>query len=368
MHLSSAGSVRVVPLQSRWALATGGAVGATVGGAFALALQGISNAGPGTLFGVLLGVAWTGVQQYLDVRERQPIVRAHERPLRDYPEVRELLQRAGRTHHDADAVRQLAVQLSERMACITTHFNAYCAFRRVTPHALIGPVIRHFFLSHCGHRGVVLISKRSMQACYLVAAHTGDKDRIVAALNDATVPAGTALRQLRCPYMRLDLANEELGSARECITEEGKDEWRVRPVWSDGRVETLAPEPIQPLPQRRHGRRVVPVQADASAAPVVSRTPLTVSRSQTLCGKLAELPADSRTWRELKRIEEDLAANRPCGHLVNYRGVEYTAIDIHWDQDLGRGGRQSAGRNVWRLLVKRTDSGHLLVDIVNYHR
>lgn len=368
MQLSSLGSVFRTPLQSPPAVPLGGAVGAVVGAGFAAAFQHIANAGPGAVFGLVLGAGWTFVMQRLDRREHPLCAGAPGRALGDYPEVCDLLRNAGKSHRDAEALRQISLHLGEHIDAITAQFNTYCAFRRLVPHPLIGPLIRHFFLTHCATRGVVLISKRSISACYLVAAHHRDKARMVVALNDGTVPAGTVFRQLRCPYMRLDLANLDLGSARECITEECNGEWQVRPIHPDGRAETLPPRPATSTPHRTRRRTVVPTEAERMPQPVSSRATLAVQRGARLQESLAGLAPDSRTLRELERIEEDLAASRPCGHLVNYQGVEYIAIDIHWDRDLGRGGRQSAGRNVWRLLALRTRTGYELTDIVNYHR
>lgn len=363
MQLSSLGSVFRTPLQSPPAVPLGGAVGAVVGAGFAAAFQHIANAGPGAVFGLVLGAGWTFVMQRLDRREHPLCAGAPGRALGDYPEVCDLLRNAGRSHRDAEALRQISLHLGEHIDAITAQFNTYCAFRRLVPHPLIGPLIRHFFLTHCATRGVVLISKRSMSACYLVAAHHRDKARMVVALNDGTVPAGTVFRQLRCPYMRLDLANLDLGSARECITEECNGEWKVRPLPVPFEVSPL----VEVTRRRTTGQHVpspAPVSPTLVDAPVARPgATVTITRGPRLRKRLAELalPPDSRTWRELNRIEEDLAAQRPCGHPITHKGKDYMSCDIHLD------GRWAPGRNKWRLLYWRVPGGFRLEDIDDTH-
>lgn len=358
-----------MPLQSDWALPTAAAVGAAVGGGMALALQGVSNMLPGLTFGSMLGVGWTSVLQGMD--EQQARLRAHHAQVRafaDYPAVQALLRRAGSSVDDEMALQQLSQKLEADFVRMTERFNEYCALRELIPNRLIGDVIRHFYLTHCADRGIVLLSRRSASACYLVAAHTRDQGSLARAMNQDGISAGTALRQMRCPYLRVDLANERLADARAFTTQVCDGEWQVLPAEpaTGQSTETLVPGPVVQVIRRRPARASCPREAPAlpvadgataplNDAPVLQRGPL-------LRAKLADLPADSRTWRELQRIEQDLLARRPCGHLIRYQGEEYLASDLHL------GGRRCPGRNAWRLLHRRIPGGHELVDIVDPHR
>ena len=357
-----------MPLQSNWALPTAATVGAVVGGSFALAFQGISNMLPGMAFGGMLGLGWGSLLRGMDAQEaRVRAQQTHARAFADYPAVQALLRKSGASADDPEALQRMSTKLERDFLHMTGRFNDYCAIRDVTPNPLIGDVIRHFYLAHCADRGVVLLSKRSVTACYLVAAHDRHQGEIAAALNRPGVAAGTALRQLRCPYLRVDLANERLGDAQAFTTEVRDGEWRVHPaeLQPGQSPETLAPGPVIEVTRRRCVRsqglsgcpssRPEPVEAASPLQPTLVRGPL-------LRAKLAHLSPASRTWRELERIEQDLAADRPCGHLIHYQGEEYLSSDIHM------GGRRCPGRNVWRLLHRRIPGGHELVDIVDPHR
>ncbi|WP_312320025.1 hypothetical protein [Stenotrophomonas sp.] len=350
-----------VSLQSNWALPAAAAVGAVVGGGFALAFQGVSNLLPGLTFGSLLGVGWGSVLRHQDAHDaRLRAYQAHVRSFADYPSVHALLCRAGTTVEDDAALRSLSEKLEANVLQMVDRFNAHCERWGWTPHRLIGEVIRHFYLSHCADRGVMLLSKRSVNACYLVAAHISDQEAITAALNQEDVAAGTLLRRMHCPYLRVDLANERLADAHAFTTEVCDGEWEVRPAEpSSG----LRIEPQVTVIRRRRvradhhgGERLIPEPATVQ----VNDAPLLL-RGPQLRAKLAELPSNSRTWRELERIEQDLAANRPCGHLIRYQGEEYLASDLHLE------GRRCPGRNAWRLLHRRIPGGHELVDIVDPH-
>ncbi len=361
-------SVLNMPLQSVWALPTAAVIGAAVGGGLAAALQGVSNALPGLTLGSLLGVGWASVQQGMD--EQQARIRAyhaHVRAFADYPAVHALLCRAGTTADNAAALQRLAEKLEDDFARMTDRFKAFCELRQMTPNRLIGEVIRHFYLTHCADRGIVLISRRNARACYLVAAHAHDQDAIAHALNQDGISAGTVLRQMRCPYLRVDLANERLADAQAFTTEVRDGEWRVLPAEpaAGHPTEALATGPFVDVTRRRRPRvdslqrgRPLAVRGGQSATPCAA--PL-LRRGPLLRAKLAALPCGSRTLRELERIEQDLAAGRPRGHLIHFQGAEYLASDIHMD------GRRCPGRNVWRLLHRRIPGGHELVDIVDPH-
>lgn len=358
-----------MPLQSGWALPTAAVLGAAVGGGMAAALQGVSNLLPGVTFGSMLGVGWASVLQSMD--EQQARVRAHHAHVRafaDYPAVQALLQRAGASVDDEIALQQLSQKLEADFARMIERFNEYCALCDLTPNRLIGAVIRHFYLTHCADRGIVLLSRRSARACYLVAAHTRDQGNLAKAMNQDGISAGTALRQLRCPYLRVDLANERLADARAFTTRVCDGEWQVLPAEpaSGQSTETLVPGPVLQVVRRRPARarrprEKPPVPEADGATPPLNDAPM-LQRGPLLRAKLADLPADSRTWRELERIEQDLVAGRPCGHLIHYQGEEFLSSDIHM------GGRRCPGRNIWRLLHRRIPGGHELVDIVDPHR
>jgi len=364
-------SILATPLHSPWAVPLGCSVGALTGGAvsltFSLAFRSCANIVPDALIGGWLGIGWTNVQRYLDPGKAMAPLQPHERALVDYPGVRQLLHDAGTSVDDLDALKRLADQLERDFSRVTGEFNAYCRSRQVPPNPLIGGVIRHFCLTHFRDRAVMLVAKRSATACYLVAAREGQAPAIGEALNREGTRAGTVLRQLHCPYLRVDLANSALRDAQAFTTDEREGEMRVHSLHDRARetVETLATSPLVDVTHRRLPRRRY--VNHASAAPVADiPAPAGADRERVIRGpllraKIAGLPAGNRTCRELRRIEQDLAANRPCGHPVRYQGRNYLAIDIHF------AGRQSPGRNVWRLLHRKGPAGHELVDIVDYH-
>ncbi|WNH53969.1 hypothetical protein [Stenotrophomonas oahuensis] len=357
-----------MPLQSDWALPTAAALGAAVGGGMAAALQGMSNMLPGATFGSMLGVGWASVLQGMDEQEAR--LRAHHAQVRafaDYPAVQALLRRAGTSVDDELALQRLSGKLEADFARMTERFNEYCVLRDLAPNRLIGEVIRHFYLTHCADRGIVLLSKRNAHACYLVATNTRHQGDIAQAMNQEGVGAGTALRQMRCPYLRVDLANERLSDARAFTTEVRDGEWQVLPAeLPPGQTtQTFAPGPLVHAVRRRCPRASCaragrPASLPEAAVPS-SGDALVIQRGPLLRAKLAALPSECRTWRELERIEQDLAAHRPCGHLITYQGEEYLASDLHM------GGRRCPGRNAWRLLHRRIPGGHELVDIVDPH-
>jgi hypothetical protein len=80
---------------------------------------------------------------------------------------------------------------------------------------------------------------------------------------------------------------------------------------------------------------------------------------QILTDQIAQLPASGRTMTKLAAIIEDLQAGRVCGKPVTLHGVHYSASDIQLEG--------LNGRNLWRLLHRRTPAGHELVGIVDYH-
>lgn len=357
-----------MPLQSDWALPTAAVLGAAVGGSMAAALQGVSNMLPGATFGSMLGVGSARVLQGMD--EQSARLRAHHAQVRafaDYPSVQALLRRAGTCVDDELALQRLSDKLEVDFARMTERFNEYCMLRDLTPTRLIAAVIRHFYLTHCADRGIVLLSKRNARACYLVAVHARQKGSIAAAMNQEGVGAGSALRQMRCPYLRVDLANERLADAGAFTTEVHDGEWQVLPAeLPPGQTtETFARGPLVQVIRRRCPRANClragrPPSLPEAAAPSAGSVQV-IQRGPLLRAKLAGLPSDCRTLRELERIEQDLAANRPCGHLITYQGEEYLASDLHM------GGRRCPGRNAWRLLHRRIPGGHELVDIVDPH-
>lgn len=366
------------PLHSQAAIPLAGTVGAVVGAGFELVFRGCTNAaGPAwsiaeivkpALISGWMGIGCTNAMRWLDPEKPSRQLQPHECALVDYPAVRQRLRDVGTSVEDLDALKSLAGQLETEFGRMITQFNDYCRSRGVPPNPLMAGVIRHFYLTHCGVRGVMLLSKGKATACYLVAARAEQGSTIAEALNQPDVLAGTVLRRLHCPYLRVDLANTALRDAGAFTTEELDGEMHVHAAEAlpGETLETLEPSALVSLTKRRHTRRRVTAAGDSVAMPdlVASAAPAKgkIIRSALLQEKLADLAADSRTWRELNRIEEDLAANRPCGHPVRFHGVLFYANDIHWE------GRQSPGRNAWRLLHRNTPDGHELVDIVDYHR
>lgn len=378
MPIPSLRSILTTPLHSQAAIPVAGALGAAVGAGFEVLFRGCTNAAgaaagfpeimkPALIAG-WLGIGAANAFRYLDPDKATAQLQPHERALVDYPGVRHMLHDAGTSLDDLDALKALAEQLEKDFGRMVIQFNEYCRSRGVPPNPLMAGVIRHFYLTHCRDRGVMLLSRRSATACYLVAARDGQAGVIAEGLNQHGVRAGTVLRQLHCPYLRVDLANTALRDAQAFTTDECEGEMRVHSVHTlpGETLETVEPSTLVSVTHRRHTRRRMASGGCAKPMPdlVASTTPIRehVFRSTLLSGKLAGLACDSRTWRELARIEQDLAANRPCGHLVRVNGVLYHAIDIHWE------GRQSPGRNAWRLLHRTTPGGHELVDIVDYHR
>lgn len=355
-------SILGTPLHSPWAVPLGCVVGAAVGGAVSVAFRGCSNLVTDVLLGGWLGIGGTNVQRYLDTVRTTARLQPHERALVDYPAVQKRLADVGTTVDDVDALKSLSDQLEIQFGRMVTQFNDYCRSRAVPPNPLMAGVIRHFYLTHCGERGIMLLSRRNQTACYLVAARAAQSSRIADALNQEGVLAGTVLRRLRCPYLRVDLANEHLRGARAFITRELDGEMQVHPKETPFEI-----GPLVEITHRRSTGSSGPSRASASPplveeAAIRCRHRVSVIRGPRLRKRLAELalPADSRTWRELNKIEADLAAQRPCGHPVSHKGKDYMSCDIHL-------GGWAAGRNRWRLLYRRIPDGFLLEDIDDTH-
>jgi hypothetical protein len=319
------------------------------------------------LIGGWLGIGWLNVLRYQERNGTLTELQEHELALVDYPDVRQALRDRGTSVNDLDALKTLAKEIEGDVNRMTRQFDAYCSAREVPPNPLMRGVIRHFYLTHRRFPTIMLLSKLRSTDCYLVAGHDEQRGTIIDALSQNSVPAGTVLRQLHCPYMRVDVANSALRDARAFSAEECEGEMRVHSahMLPGETLETMQPS----APATLTRRRVKPVEpaADGGAAtkpalpdlvPTADQVPKEIVRGPLLLEKLAGVKPDSRTVRELERIEQDLAAGRPCGHLVRWNRVLCHAIDIHWE------GRLSSGRNAWRLLY----DGRRLVDIVDYHR
>lgn len=367
MPLPSLRSVLTTRLHSQAAIPLGCIVGAGVGGALSLAFRGCGNVVTDALAGGWMGIGFTSWQRLQDPDRTLTELQEHELALVDYPAVRQELRDRGTSVNDLDALKALAEEIEDDVNRMTCQFDAYCGSRDVPPNPLMRGVIRHFYLTHYRKNTIMLLSKPRSTDCYLVAGPIEQRGTIIDALSQNRVPAGTVLRQLHCPYMRVDVANSALRDARAFSTEECEGEMRVHSMHASpgDTLETLEPSALVSVTNRRQTRRRIasgearPPVPDLVASATVREK---VFRSALLREKLAGLAPDSRTWRELNRIEEDLAANRPCGHPVRYQGVLYQADDIHWE------GRQSPGRNASRLLHRKTPHGYELVDIVDYHR
>lgn len=372
MPLDPLRSVLATPLHSERALPVAGSLGFGLGAA----IEFVCNAARPTwtigdvmqpgLIGGWLAIAWLKWLRFLEREGTLTELQEHELALVDYPDVRQALRGRGTSVNDPDALKVLAREIEGDVNRMTRQFDAYCSARDMPPNPLMRGVIRHFYLSHLRFPTIMLLSKLRSTDCYLVAGHVEQRDTITDALSQDRVPAGTVLRQLHCPYMRVDLANNALRGARAFSTEDCEGEMRVHSVHTlpGETLETVAPSAPPTLTRRRVKSSHVGVSGSTStksALPdLVSSThpaPKKIVRGPLLLEKLAGLKPDSRTWRELDRIEQDLAAGRTCGHLVRVNGVLYHAIDIHFE------GRLSPGRNAWRLLY----DGRELFDIVDYH-
>ncbi len=373
MPVPSLRSLLATPLHSGAAIPLAGTLGAVVGAGFELVFRGCTNAaGPAwsvaeivkpALISGWMGIGCTNAMRWLDPDKPARQLQPHEKALVDYPAVRQRLLDVGTSVEDLDALKSLASQLETEFGRMITQFNNYCRSREVPPNPLMAGVIRHFYLTHCGVRGVMLLSKRSATACYLVAAHAEQASAIADALNQPDAPAGTVLRRLHCPYLRVDLANNALRDACAFTTEECDGEMRVHPSETSFEIGPL----VEVTHRRSTGQTCLP---RAGAAPTMAGAPslrcrasVSVTRGPRLRKRLAELalPPDSRTWRELNRIEADLAAQRPCGHPISHKGRDYMSCDIHLD------GRLAPGRNKWRLLYWRVPGGFRLEDIDDTH-
>lgn len=350
-----------------------GAVGFLVGAGFEAVFRGCTNAaGPAwTLAEVIkpgLVSSWMAVgclnaMRCLDRETPSRQLQPHERALVDYPAVRQRLIDGGTSVEDLDALKELAGALEAEFNWMISQFNDYCRKRNTPPNPLMPGVIRHFYLTHCAERGVMLLSSKGATACYLVAAREEQRRAIEDGMNQPGTRAGTVLRQLHCPYLRVDLANNALRDANAFAADDSGGEMCVRPVQTSFEIGPLVEVTNRRLTghhgvRNRGSRRSTELSAASTCASArVTRSPR-LRRTLTDLG----LPPSSRTWRELNRIEEDLAAGRPCGHLIVHNGREYMSCDIHLE------GRQSPGRNAWRLLYLNCGDGHELVDIVDYHR
>jgi hypothetical protein len=351
------------PLDSPLAFPVAGGLGAVVGGSIGLVFQGIANLPVDMLVGGLMGVGWCGVQRGVEATTTRI---HHFRAIADYPAVKAILRKAGTDENDLAALHLLTAKLEETFGTMIANFKDFCDLRGQTASPLVADLIRHFYLTHCADRGVVVLSKRGRQDCYLVATHSRNQGRISEALNASPDSVSTVLRQMRCPFFRIDLVNETLANAQSFTTEERNGEWTVSAVnhRAGETLETVQPSSLVETVRRRCTRRAGPEEVRSAADDVRKVTtdkPAEVKRGTALCATIRGLPEDSRTLCELRRIEQDLAAYRSCGHYVTYQGRGYLSIDIHLD------GRRSPGRNAWRLLYFRTTRGYMLHDIVDYH-
>jgi hypothetical protein len=354
------------PPQSTLALPLAVAVGATAGGVFASAFQGLDQLGFGTAFGAALGAAWLYALRAIEHPQHEH--RAHVarvEALKDYPAVRKLLHAAGASLDDVAAVKQLSNRLDRDIRIMSERFRQQCEARSLSPAPLMEAVLRDFYLHHCADRGIVVISRRSSRHCFLVAAHPEDHACIRDAMNRKECSPSAVLRNLRCAFMRTDLVNERLRGATSFRMKRDDVEWqpcadsdRAAPGWSS----SGSASPTVACRRRRvpsSARREHLACTPPAAAATVARQLRTVVVGTTLREQMEQLDPSGRTMKRLDVIRSDLTCGRPCSHTVQLHGVDYSASDIPMEGQ--------SGRNVWRLLHRRTAEGHELVGIADYH-
>ncbi len=343
-------------------------VGAGAGSAVALAFQGIGNLLPGTGVGALLGVGWWGVLRWREhVQASMEANKARVDALEHYPAVHQLLAAKGACMHDMAAVKQVSDFVDREVKRMCALFEQHCRQQGLKVAPLMKAVLRHFFLLHCGDRGILVVSRASTQECYLVAAHRENQEPIRLALGRKGASPTAVLRNLRCPYIRADLANERVHAAMAFQME--RDDVEYIPAAGAGSGQAARPrEPaaahadaVAPRCRRPAShRRPAPTEPPTGPGPrTVPPATCDIVRGQILRDQMACLPASGRTLTKLAVIVEDLQAGRVCGKPVTLHGVHYSASDIQLDG--------LSGRNLWRLLHRRTPGGHELVGIVDYH-
>jgi hypothetical protein len=345
------------------------AVGAGVGGAFALAFQGIGNLLPGTGVGAVLGTGWLcALRGFAHFELSLQLHQARVDALRGYPAAHELLKRADTSLDDVAAVKRLSDRVERDVRAMCVRFQQHFDEQGLKVAPLMEQVLRHFFLLHCGDRGILVVSRGSTQECYLVAAHAEDQESIRAALNRKGTSPSAVLRNLRCPFIRADLVNEHVRGATSFQMERDDVEY-IPAVASPTRHAAGSPAPDVPAATTQPRRRVprlhgaIPAATRASvgpgAAPPTPPAPRSIVWGQILTDQIGQLPVSGRTLTKLAAITEDLQAGRVCGKPVTLHGVQYSASDIQLEG--------LNGRNLWRLLHRRTPAGHELVGIVDYH-
>ncbi|WP_421567666.1 hypothetical protein [Stenotrophomonas sp. PD6] len=359
-------SVLNVAPHSALAVPVAAGVGAGVGGALALVFQGIGNLLPGTGVGALLGTGWLCALRSVSYSE--DAVQMHQarvHALKDYPAVHDLLKRADACLHDVAAVKRLSERVDRDVRAMCVRFQQHCDEQGLKVAPLMEQVLRHFFLLHCSDRGILVVSRGSTQECYLVAAHAQDQEPIRAALSRKGASPSAVLRNLRCPFIRADLVNEHVRGATSFEMERDDVEY-IPAASSRTAASSHAPEEgiaaVAPRPRRRlpRPRDTILAAPRAAAGPgAVSPAPRDIVWGQILTDQIGQLPVSGRTLTKLAAITEDLQAGRVCGKPVTLHGVHYSASDIQLEG--------LNGRNLWRLLHRRTPNGHELVGIVDYH-
>ncbi|MGH8036283.1 MAG: hypothetical protein ACREPD_00945 [Stenotrophomonas sp.] len=362
-------SVLNVTPHSALAVPVAAGLGAGVGAALALAFQGIGNLLPGTGVGALLGTGWLcALRGFVQSEQSLQMHQARVDALKDYPAAHELLKMADTCLHDVAAVKRLSDRVERDVRAMCVRFQQHCDEQGLKVAPLMEQVLRHFFLLHCSDRGILVVSRGSTQECYLVAAHAQDQEPIRAALNRKGASPSAVLRNLRCPFIRADLVNEHVHGATSFQMERDDVEY-IPAVASPARHAAHSPAPDVPAaatqPRRRfprlHGAIPAATRAAAGpgAAPPTPPAPRSIVWGQILTDQIGQLPVSGRTLTKLAAITEDLQAGRVCGKPVTLHGVHYSASDIQLEG--------LNGRNLWRLLHRRTPAGHELVGIVDYH-
>lgn len=345
------------PAAEPLALLMGAGLGGAIGGAF----NGLANIGWPALIGA--GLGQISLLHSRLVHEQQNQHRQHWQFLRSYQGTLEALDELKIRFENVVEVSRMYQALMRGLETLVEDFREHRELHHYPCSAQEEEAIKEFFLNHCGSRDAMLLRRENDPCCFLAAVESKRWDRLVRQIVVEEKPPMKALRQERTAFIRLDLLDTSAGSL-------DVHEASAAPPLSSRRNSAVCPSSsgARGAPTLRLPRR--PVEKKASAQLRQRRTQLTstgstspakfnVVRDPKLIKQCLDLDPRSPTLRSIEKIESDLAGGRHRGHQVTFQGLDCFAEDINV---MGL-----AGRNLWRLLYQRDNTGFKLLGIADYH-
>lgn len=325
------------------------------------------------LTGALLGVAAGLVGG--DFNHERALHEQRWRDLTAYPRNRALLRQWGITAYDWDEVRALHQSVRRGARHLEEQLRHYCQRHRLLCDASTLEALHAFAHEFCMGFSPLLIlrcplakdqngrpvdttagiscragSTHVPHSYFLVSAPLPDLVRILADMEEGVTPM-TAARNHHRPCRSGRLKRLHRSSVSEQPT---PDHRAVDPAYA-----ATSPGPVRVTHRRgpavaRSADRPDTPTVSAARAPVVS---CPVLRSQLLDAQLGVLGKDSRTAKDVDRIQQELERGRDTSHAIRWLG--YRAFDIQMD-----GLRR---RHQWRLLCHHVEGRFRMAGIGNYH-